>query len=279
MRQLSEVLENTALTALPDDRKQSTQQLGLTSAAGKMMSPQTQEEIRSVGLQAKAGRLVTDGSLEALLRQHFGSRLTLRAKTRLTADYDVINEGHIVEINGLGDEEMRLFDMIDYLNKPSDPVLAAGQIARLRITMPRRDEENQDIELLIDTLVDDCREYPPDILQAECQRWRREERWFPSPKDFRRRLDAAVSLRRAIRAAFENARNPLLAYKEPEKIAAPISRQDKPKESWSAKDWDDHIEDAQGMIRLAKENPSVIDVAGWEEELKRRQQQREEAKC
>lgn len=279
MQQLCQVLE--AIQNPAEDKTQPTQHIpqhGLTVVGGAI-SNQVSEQIRSLGLQAKAGRVVTDESLEALLNAHFGSRLVLKKKTRLTADYDVINDGYHVEIDGLGDNEMRLFDMIDYLNKPSDPVLAAGQIARLRITMPRRDEANQDIELLVDTLVEDCREYPPDILQAECQRWRREERWFPSPKDFRRRLDAAVSLRRAIRSAFERSRNPLLQKREVKKIEPPLPRHDKPKKIWNEQDWNDHIEDALGMVELAKKNPTVIDVAGWEDEVKRRQQERKEYQC
>jgi len=103
---------------------------------------------------------------------------------------------------------MKFYDGLEYFNRPAKPEFMAGQIARLRVSIPRRAEDNQDIELLVDVMVEDCREYSADVIRYVVQNWRLHNRFFPIPKDFRQKLDEAMAFRRAILAVLSGKTEP-----------------------------------------------------------------------
>ena len=193
--------------------------------------------------------------------------------------YDEANDGWEVELSGMEDGEMRFFDALEFFNKPATPTFIAGQIGRLRVTMPRRAEDNGDIEVLIDTMVDDFKDYPADIIAHVAKKWRSEERFFPLIREFKQKLDDLVAFRVAVLRGMENARNPLLAAKKQKQIAndprMKIYWMDLPKKDWMDCHWNAALEEAKSMLKLARENPSILNLELWENEVKKLQSEYE----
>lgn len=102
--------------------------------------------------------------------------------------------------------------------------------------------------------------------------------WESDKSDFAPNLGKLASLVQEIedelKARLHRLKNPpkAIAKKEPE-----ITRHDKPKNAWSEKDWDDHVEDARGMVSLS-EQCSIINGDDWREELARREKEREDSR-
>lgn len=281
MQQLSQVLENMPQSASeksPDTS--SIQPRGSTAVVGKtsIPDPTTLVSLRELAQTAQRGEMVTDQSLEASLRQHFGSRLVMTHKMKpvygLTGGYDEKPDGFYVFLAELNDNEQKFYEAIEFFNKPASNQVVAGQIARLRVTMLRSAEENTDIELLVDTLVADCRSYPADILIAVCETWRREQKFFPFPKDFIEKLENAVQFRRSLLKAFTAARNPQLTQSVKPVIAADprlgIHWKVLPRAQWMRQHYDWWIGEAEKMVDLATQNPNFMDLVGWQAEVARR---------
>lgn len=67
---------------------------------------------------------------------------------------------------------------------------------------------------------------------------------------------------------------PQIMSEKRNQLAAPISRHEKPKDKWTEQDWADHIGDAEAMLRLAEQNPTVYEPAGWVKEVEKRTAER-----
>jgi hypothetical protein len=177
-------------------------------------------------------------------------------------------DGFDITLDGLADEEMKFYDALEFFNRPASPQFIAGQIARLRVSMPRRAEENTDIEMLVDVMVEDCRNYPADVIGHVTQAWRLENRYFPMPKEFRIKLDQAMGFRKAVWSCFQEKRNPLLAKKaETKQIAADprlgVHWRDLPKENWMRQHFAWAIGECENMLKLAEANSASMDPEFW----------------
>ena len=244
--------------------------------------PSILESLRFLAEATKRGELLSDESLKELLRQHFGSRLVITEVVdhRYSGPngYEPTRLGFRIDLDGLTDQEMKFYDAMEFFNRPATPEFIAGQIARLRVSMPRRAEENMDIELLVDVMVDDCREYPADVIAHVAKQWRLENRFFPIPKDFRAKLEQAMAFRRAIWECFQEKRNPLLAAKsEAKRIEADPRLQEHwkvlPRDQWLQIHYEWWVADAERMVALNNEHGRVNQADEWQVELERRRQE------
>lgn len=194
------------------------------------------------------------------MTQHFGSRLAIQA--RVNDDYEI--EAYTVKFSGLDGGERPVIDALEYLNRPAKPEFLAGKIARLRVAMARRTEGEKDFELLIDTMMTLCRDYPADVVAWATDQWLRTKKFFPLPKEFIGMLDERVALRRALLAAL---RGDMKALARP---ADPVDWKDLPRERWDEHMWAAYVGDAEAMLALAHQNPSMMDSTLWEAEVSKR---------
>jgi hypothetical protein len=286
MKSLSQVLENSP--NLSPEKTISTsliRQHGLTAADGTTsITPSTLDSLRFLAETTKRGDLLSDESLKELLLQHFGSRLAITEvvdhRYHGPNGYEPTRLGFRIVLDGLADDEMKFYDALEFFNRPATAEFIAGQIARLRVSMPRRAEENMDIELLVDVMVDDCREYPADIIAHVAKQWRLENRFFPIPKDFRAKLEQSMAFRRAIWNCFQEKRDPMLAAKSEAKRLAADHRlgmhyRELAKKEWLRCHWDWYVGDAEHMVRLSREQNRTQQTDEWKVEYERRMAERE----
>ena len=118
--------------------------------------------------------------------------------------------------------------------------------------------------------------------QAQLQKARLDvERYTPLAADkaiSQEELDDAVALRRSLLACFERTRQTTLAPSA-NNLSLPRKRDrhDIPREKWTPQDWDAHIADAENMLNLARQNPTMFKVGDWHEEVSRRMGQKSAA--
>lgn len=163
------------------------------------------ETLRDLAKQVGSGIPVTDASLQASLRQAFGSRLVLKQKRKPIYEkefgYDDEADGWDISISNFNAADAPLVRAIEFFNKPATTRQIVGVITRMRVSLLRRTEDNDDVEVLIDTLSDLCKEYPADVVVSVAQRWIKTEKFFPIPKEFLDALDVAVAFRKALLSA------------------------------------------------------------------------------
>lgn len=188
-------------------------QNGLATTIGKPPSEIVLGDLRSMAQAAREGMEVSDDKLRALLQLALGSRLDIQDRIEQVYDqpggYDEIHRGWNITLASLHDSEMALFDAVDYFNKPSNPKKIVSLVTRMRVMLMRRNEDNTDIEVLIDTLVDLCSEYPFDVVTATTRWWLKNKTFFPIPNEFIAEIEKRCQFRRQLQRAFERARNPL----------------------------------------------------------------------
>jgi hypothetical protein len=91
------------------------------------------------------------------------------------------------------------------------------------------------------------------------------------------RIDEIASVCREFCAAIEKNRTGGVALpQKPQTASLPRKRDrhDIPREKWTPHDWDAHIVDAENMLNLARQNPTVFKVEDWHEEVSRRMGQK-----
>ncbi len=162
-----------------------------------------------------------------------------------------------VSIDGLGDADMKLFDAIDFLNRPASPQFVTGKLAQSRTAMARASESQNDIEIVIATYAEHIRQYPQDIVAYVIDRCIHTRKWFPLILELCAEMEGLASFRRAVRTAFEEARNPLLAGRvDVKRIAADprlqMNFRELEKKDWLPIHWRWYIEDAEHMAQLSR---------------------------
>jgi hypothetical protein len=235
--------------------------------------------------QAKTGAQVTDDQLVESLRQAVGSRLVIKAKWRRIYDdggvYSEALNGYDVTIDRLEHGEAKILEAFEFFNRPVMPdqiKTVVGMLTRMRVSLMRRNESDSDAELLIDTALTVCKAYPFDIVMNSMNGWLTGKKFFPLPVEMKDELDAAVMLRRSLLAGFTTARRHTLAPpRENASLPRNFERYEVSKARWSPKDWDDHVADAERMLELARQNPAMMNVQGWHDEVSHRMAQRKEA--
>lgn len=145
-----------------------------------------------------------------LLGQHFGPQ-RFCAKEKINhvygpEGYDCVSDGWLVELDDLGNDEMKLFDALDYLNRPSEAGFVAGKMAQLRAVMARSNESQNDIQLVIATYAEHLEKYPPDVVAYVIDKTIATKKWFPLVSELIKECDSLVALRKKILKAFEDKR-------------------------------------------------------------------------
>jgi hypothetical protein len=254
---------------------------GRPAPIGKPPSETVLETLRNIAQNVSNGRPMDDQTLEMSLVQHFGSsRIECKKKFShvygTDGGYDREVERYEISLDCIHDCEMKLFDALEFLNRPARGDFVAKQIGRLRAVMARRAESNEDIAVVIDVYTDHLEKYPPDVIAAVCSQIIERGKWFPLVSDLVKQCDALVAFRRAIMRCFEDARNPLLAKKtEAKRIAADprlgMHWKELPdKKTWLPCHWDWYLGDAEYMIKYFRDQGRTIEADAAQVEFERR---------
>jgi hypothetical protein len=294
-KSLGEILEQSLLLANSDstlrtnsgDLQTTGSEKGRLAPTGKPLSETGLQTLRNIAQSVQSGKLLDDKMLETLLVQHFGSsRFTSRPKIEhirsQDGGYDQRIVGYEIKLDTLHDEEMKLFDALEFFNAPASAAFLAKQIARLRTVMARTNESNQDIAVLIDTYADILGEYPPDAVKGVCDHIMRERKWFPLISEMRREMEDLVSFRCNVLKCFEECRNPMLGNKHRAKFIESDPRLEVhwkmlAKEKWRPQHYEWWVGEAQDMLRMANEMPAYLNEDMWQTEVLRRRAEMEKA--
>jgi len=117
---------------------------------GKPLSEHGLTTLRNIARSASSGTLMDDKALEMLLVQLLtSSRFVSKAKvSHVYGDgggYDVEVVGYEIALDALHDGELKLYDALEFLNRPATPDFVAKQVGRLQAVMARRSESNSDL--------------------------------------------------------------------------------------------------------------------------------------
>lgn len=242
---------------------------------GKPPSAIVLDKLRNIAQSVNNGQLMDDQEFKTSLLQHFGpSRFASNAKLKhiYGDDYDCQVSNYEITLDALHDGEMKLYDAVEFLNRPAAYDLVAKQLAKVRVVMARRGESKDDLTILIDTYAEHLMEFPPDIVVAACKKIIDDGKWFPLVSQIRAEMQSMVRFRRAVWTKFQELRNPLLAKKAEERRLAADPRLNQhwksiPKKDWLPQHFEWAVEEVQKMLDLARQNPTMLNVPMWEEEL------------
>jgi hypothetical protein len=93
---------------------------------------------------------------------------------------------------------------IERLCEPAQGAQVAQELAKLRVTMARRDATITDEKAMLFVYLDDIGEFPSDIVRDACKAWRRREKWFPTPAELREECHKRARVRFKWRAALRD---------------------------------------------------------------------------
>jgi hypothetical protein len=218
---LGQILE--ALPSAQNSDSTSNQQLPNLSITGKAVakhaltgnlpSATVLDNLRNIALNVSKGQLLDDQTLLTSLAQHFGSRLVAKKKYEPIYEkeggYDEAFKGYQVSLDRLDDSEMKFFDALDFYNKKASFEFVTAKVAKMRLIMARRNESNQDIEMLCVAYTDYLQKYPPDVVNSVVENIIKTKKFFPLISELIPALEELTCLRKAIITAFERLRNPL----------------------------------------------------------------------
>lgn len=246
---------------------------------GKPLSETLLQDLRRTAQQADHGAEVTDSQLQALLMQHFGSRLALKPKTipiySEAYGYDEKTDGYEITLeDGLGSAEGKIADFVATLVRPGKLIVIAGMVAKMRVSLMRRQEVEQDIEILIDTVVNFLSAYPTDIVVSVCNHCIKTMKFFPLVKELTDLCDARMTMRRSLHEFFTR-KAPMITASAP--AESPRSWKDLPKPRWAAEQWAAYCADALAMAEQARRYPAALDPDFWVTETARRRVEAGEA--
>jgi hypothetical protein len=228
-----------------------------------------------------------DKALETLLVQLLpSSRFVSKSKLKHVygdgGGYDVEVVGYDIALDALHDSEMKLYEALEFLNRPATPDFVAKQIGRLQAVMARRSESNADLAIVVDTYTSHLERYPPDVVAAVCCQIIDRSKWFPLVSDVVAECEKIVRFRKAVWECFQEKRNPMLAAKsEAKRIEADPRLQEAwktlPKIKWLPQHFDWAIADCEDMLAMALKNPSSMNPALWEEKIVKLKQEKDAA--
>jgi hypothetical protein len=99
-------------------------------------------------------------------------------------------------------EAAGLLSIIEAACQPDDgATVATRELAKLRRMTVSRASDDDDVGLMAAAYIDELSEYPPDVIEAACTRWRNRERWFPAWAELKAECDRLVRGRRDLRSA------------------------------------------------------------------------------
>ena len=215
MQPLSQVLENIQnMSPEKTTNISNTQQHGSIAAVGTTnISPETYLGLQDLAKEISKGKPLDDHTLRTLLEQHFGSRLAVKKLIEPVYDkpggYDEEFKGYQVSLDRLDDSEMKFFDALDFFNKRASFEYITGKVAKMRIVMARRNESNQDIEMLCAAYVEHLQKYPPDVVNHVVENVIQTKKFFPLVSELIPALEELTALRQGVLKEFERVRSPL----------------------------------------------------------------------
>lgn len=130
--------------------------------------------------------------LLASLKSDFGSQIACVATTN--KDYEVT--GYQISLKTPLSEPW--LKAIEYYNQPARGDLVAFEVTRLRSLTAKRKEGEFDMELSIEAITEELRDYPEDVVRTVCRDWARKNVFFPVLKELIDRCESLMVLRRAL---------------------------------------------------------------------------------
>ncbi|MGE0190267.1 MAG: hypothetical protein AB7Q04_13405 [Steroidobacteraceae bacterium] len=106
---------------------------------------------------------------------------------------------------------MKLFDAVDFLNRPASPNFVAGKMAELRAVMARAAQSSDDVELTLGVYTAHISKYPPDVVSYVVSEVIETKKWFPLVSELIREMESIVAMRRGVMRSFEKCRQKTLA--------------------------------------------------------------------
>lgn len=258
--------ENSVMTSPPSPiiSEATTLPATIDSQIGIKPSTHGSATMRDLAVAAVEGRtgIISDNHLRILLESHFQSRLDIKSKTNYgTEDAPTFQTTGFQVTICRADGDEKISQWLQAMNRPSKSEFVAGKLARLRVMMARRGESDRDVTILMDTMMDLCRNYPADAIADVTDYWLRTQKFFPKASEFIELLEEKVMLRRAVLAALEPKALQI------EKREPPKTYKEVPKDKWDATMWSAYIGDAEAMHKLALDNPNFMDAAAWAAEV------------
>ena len=187
--------------------------------------------------------------------------------------------GEVVDPHGVIGEEEHAVVKIDFAKTfPENMLVSALRPSPVEGTMKhlarlflhkRLGSTPEDRAILTNDYAERLRNYPEFCVYLACRYF-----WENSESDFAPNLGKLVSLVEGITDCFhEMARaraDKPLPYSKPKQIEKSDARQNRAKSAWAAQDWQDHIGDAEHMVKLAEQNPTVFNAEEWQKEADKR---------
>jgi hypothetical protein len=185
-------------------------------------------------------------------------------------NYERQVRGYAIKVDELSVEEIKIFDALEFFNRPATPEFLRDRISKMRAVMARTSESVGDIEIVLETYSQHLEQYPPDVVAFVIDKTIAQKKWFPLISELCAEMDSIVRFRRALLEAFKKKSSPVLGGQSKPQLEAPASRHDKARAAWSPQDWQDNIAEAEAMIKLAEKNPTMFSVEEWKAELEKR---------
>lgn len=89
---------------------------------------------------------------------------------------------------------------IEFYNQPARGDLVAYEVTRLRNLTAKRKEGDFDLEMSLQAISEELRDYPEDVVQTICRDWARKNIFFPVLKELIDKCESLMILRRALLA-------------------------------------------------------------------------------
>lgn len=87
---------------------------------------------------------------------------------------------------------------LEYYNRPSRTDFVAFEVSRMRNLTAKRKEGEFDMEMSIEAITEELRDYPEDVVQSVCRSWARTNIFFPVLKELIDKCESHMILRRAL---------------------------------------------------------------------------------
>lgn len=133
-------------------------------------------------------------------------------------------------------DQMLAVRIVEGACAPANPKVIASEVARLRASTKARSEANDDLAMTFQVLVEECEEYPADVVVWALRSWARREIFFPSLAELRDELQRKSRRRlRLLDALRYGPDDGVAAARQAERdavVAAGRVERDRPKGGW-----------------------------------------------
>jgi hypothetical protein len=131
------------------------------------------------------------------------------------------------------------------------------EVTRLRTLTAKRAEGEFDLELSVGAITEELAVYPEDIVVDVCRNWARNNKWFPTLSELIAECEVLFDDRRRLLSAAKATR-PAITSPKPRQ-----DRHDIPKDQWDKWHWAEYVTEAENMVALAEQNPTIFSKDEW----------------